>query len=123
MNRKRGSMAVEFALSLVLFAFLLSGFVSLARLAHQRQQLHDIARLGAFLKSTGVVADNVTRAEIARAIDIDGLSSLNPQVTMTRYLGSPSARFYQLSEVRIRASMHERLVDESVVVENAGDKS
>jgi hypothetical protein len=107
----------------MVFAFILSGFVSLARTVRVRQQLHDAARLAAFLKASGVVADATVQAEITRLIDDDRLSSIHPIITLGRYTTTPSSRFYQLTEARVRALYQGHALDESVVLENAGDKT
>lgn len=105
-SRTRGHAIVELALLLPLAAAIAGGNIVLLRLASVRGRALSAARLGAALASRADVPPGVARAEVddyLRALEAGSGGAWSAD--WARVTDLPSANFYRLLRVTVRASL------------------
>ena len=117
-KKQKGQFVVEFVLGFGIWVTVFSGIIFLSRLLILRQRIHQVARLGTLLQSTGRLSNEAIESELRNYSDHISLTGTTPWTfEMGRFLETPASRFYRLVQTRVTAPLGHagRSVSEVVV--------
>jgi hypothetical protein len=118
MNRTRGGAVVELVLWMGIFTVTLAASLDVSRVVFWRLRLVSAARLAATLAGSGRVEPATIDHELKMYFQqFPGAHAPAPDFSLTRFLGVPSAPFYQLMSVRLRLALPLGTLDEVVRVQ------
>ena len=121
-KKKKGQMVVEFVVGIFFLIPLLSGLLLYSEWIITKKNILSAARLGAWLQSTGIVAEAAAAEEVERYLTSFRFPS-ESHVTfhMGRYKESPSSRFYALYGTKITLAARQEWLkaQEHVVAQQA----
>jgi hypothetical protein len=117
-KQARGGAVVELALWMGILTLLLASSLAVSRALFWRLRLISAARIAATLAGTGRVAPDAIERELKLYLQqFPDSDSTSLDFTLSRFLGVPSASFYQLMSVRLRLTIPFGTLEESVQVQ------